>query len=78
MKFIYEIFPIILFFLTFKFYDIYAATYVGIFSTMLQVAITRLGFKKWDRVQLFTMATFIILGIIQALYLYNNHSDRTG
>ncbi|STX28534.1 intracellular septation protein [Legionella beliardensis] len=68
MKFLYEIFPIVLFFLAFKFYDIYLATYVGIIATAIQVIMTRLIQKKWDKVQLFTLLTFVVFGGL-TLYL---------
>lgn len=68
MKFLYELAPIILFFLAFKFYDIYVATYVGIIATFLQVILTRLIMKKWDKIQIFTCMTFVIFGGL-TLYL---------
>lgn len=62
MQLFYEIFPVFLFFIAFKFYDIYVATVVGIVTTLLQVIINRLWFKKWDRKQLITLAVFTVFG----------------
>jgi len=62
MQFIYEFIPVFLFFITFKLYGIYVATTVGIVSTALQVAITRLWFKKWDKKELVTLAVFTVFG----------------
>ncbi len=46
MQLIYEILPVFLFFLAFKFYGIYTATVVGIAATLLQVIATRLWIKN--------------------------------
>ena len=62
MHLFYEIFPIVLFFITFKLYGIYVATAVGIIATLLQVLISRLWSKKWDRKQLVTLAVFLVFG----------------
>lgn len=70
MQFIYEIFPLFLFFIAFKFYDIYAATIVGVFATLIQVLVTRAWFKKWDRKQLVTLLVFAFFGGM-TLYFHN-------
>lgn len=70
MQLFYEIFPVFLFFLAFKFYDIYAATVVGIAATVLQVIATRAVTGKWDRKQVITMAIFILFGGM-TLYFHN-------
>lgn len=62
MQFLYEFFPVLLFFIAFKFYDIYVATLVGIVTTLAQVIITRLWIKKWDRKQVITLAVFTVFG----------------
>lgn len=62
MQLLYEVLPVFLFFLAFKFYDIYVATVVGIVSTMLQVLATRVVTGEWDRKQVITMAIFIVFG----------------
>jgi len=70
MQLFFEFFPVLLFFLTFKFYGIYAATVVGIITTFLQVMITRLWMKKWDNKQLITLAIFVVFGGM-TLYFHN-------
>lgn len=62
MHLFYEIIPVFLFFLAFKFYGIYVATVVGIVSTFLQVIISRIWMRKWDRKQLITLFVFLIFG----------------
>ena len=62
MQLFYEFFPVLLFFLAFKFYGIYVATVVGIVTTFLQVVVTRCWIRKWDRKQLITLAVFLVFG----------------
>ncbi|VVC75893.1 Intracellular septation protein [Aquicella siphonis] len=62
MQLFYEIFPVFLFFLAFKFYGIYVATVVGIVTTFLQVFISRVWMKAWDKKQLITLAVFVVFG----------------
>ena len=62
MQLFYEIFPVFLFFLAFKFYDIYVATIVGIVATTLQVIASRAWTGKWDRKQIVTLAVFLFFG----------------
>src|SRR3990167_3275629 len=70
MQLIYEILPVFLFFMAFKFYDIYVATVVGIAATLLQVLLTRLFSKKWDRKQLISCGVFLFFGGM-TLYFHN-------
>lgn len=70
MQFLYEFFPVLLFFIAFKIYGIYVATTVGIVTTFLQVFITRFWLKRWDKKQLITLAVFTIFGGM-TLYFHN-------
>lgn len=70
MQFFYEIFPVFLFFLAFKFYGIYVATVVGIATTFLQVIISRICLGKWDNKQLITLVIFLLFGGM-TLYFHN-------
>lgn len=70
MQLFYEILPVFLFFLAFKFYDIYVATIVGIIATIIQVIATRAMTGNWDRKQVITMAVFILFGGM-TLYFHN-------
>lgn len=70
MHLFYEILPVFLFFLAFKFYGIYTATIVGIIATTIQVLATRLVTKQWDRKQLITMSVFLVFGGM-TLYFHN-------
>lgn len=69
-NFLTDLLPILLFFITFKYYGIYTATWVGIIATALQTAANRLLRKQWDKIQLITLVIFIIFGGM-TLYLHN-------
>jgi len=62
MQLFYEVGPVLLFFLAFKWYGIYVATTVGIVTTFAQVLLTRLFAKKWDRKQIITLIVFLFFG----------------
>ncbi len=70
MPFLYELFPVLLFFLAFKFYSIYVATVVGMVCSALQVIVTKLWQKKWDYQQLITLLVFVCFGSL-TLYFHN-------
>lgn len=70
MQLLYEILPVFLFFITFKFYNIYLATIVGIAATFLQVLLTRVFAGRWDKKQVVTLAVFVFFGGL-TLYFHN-------
>lgn len=70
MQFLLEFLPVLLFFLAFKFYNIYVATVVGIVATSLQVVISRCLRGVWDNKQLVTLGVFVFFGSL-TLYFHN-------
>ena len=68
--FLFDLLPVLLFFIVFKYQGIYAATWVGIISTILQASIYRLKNKKWDKMQLVTLFVFLLFGGM-TLYFHN-------
>jgi intracellular septation protein len=70
MQLFYEILPVFLFFIAFKFYGIYVATTVGIVATFIQVIATRVWQGSWDRKQLITLCVFLFFGGM-TLYFHN-------
>ena len=62
MKQLLEFIPIILFFITYKFYDIYAATAVVIVATLVQVTITWFKYKKVETMQWITLGLILVMG----------------
>ncbi len=70
MKLLFDFFPILLFFVAYKFFDIYVATGVAIVATVVQVAYTWLKTRKVATMQLVTLAIICIFGGL-TLYLHD-------
>lgn len=70
MNLFYDLIPLLLFFISFKYYGIYVATTVGIVVTALQVLITFLWKKNIDKKQLITLIVFVFFGGM-TLYFHN-------
>lgn len=62
MKFFYDLLPLIIFLVTYKFYDLFVATAVLIGTVMLQVGVTLLRGKRPDMMQLVTLGMVVVLG----------------
>jgi intracellular septation protein len=62
MKFLYDLFPLLLFFAAYKFYDIYAATAVAIVASAAQVTLYRLRHRRFETMQLVTLAVIALFG----------------
>lgn len=62
MKQLFEFFPIILFFIAFKLYDIYIATAVVIVATILQVAFMWFKYRKVETMQWVTLGLILVMG----------------
>ncbi len=62
MKFLADFFPIILFFIVFKFAGIYAATVAAIIASVVQVMGNYFFYKKVDAMQWITLFIIVFLG----------------
>ncbi len=62
MSQLFEFFPIILFFIAFKLYDIYIATGVVIVATLLQVGYSWFKHRKVETMQWITLGLIIVMG----------------
>jgi len=62
MKQLFEFFPILLFFIAFKLYDIYVATAVVIVATIIQVAYAWFKHRKVETMQWITLALILVMG----------------
>lgn len=62
MKFLYDLFPLLLFFAAFKLYDIYAATAVAIAASLIQVGLFWFRHRRFETMHLITLAVIIIFG----------------
>ncbi len=70
MKQLFEFFPILLFFIAFKLYDIYVATAVVIAATIIQVAYAWFKHRKVETMQWITLGLILVMGGA-TLYLQN-------
>lgn len=62
MKILFDFFPILLFFIAFKVFDIYVATAVAIAATALQVAVAWLRKRKVEPMHLITLVLIVVFG----------------
>jgi intracellular septation protein len=62
MKFLFDLFPILLFFLAYKLYDIYVATAVAIAAAFLQTGLYWLKHRKFETMHLVTLAILVVFG----------------
>jgi intracellular septation protein len=62
MKFLFDIFPVVLFFIAFKVYDIYVATAVAMVATVLQIGWTWLAHRKVDNLLWVSLAVIVVFG----------------
>jgi intracellular septation protein len=62
MKFLFEIFPVILFFAAFKLYGIYVATAVAIAATFVQIGWVWFRHRKVEKMQWISLALIVVFG----------------
>jgi intracellular septation protein len=62
MKQLFEFIPLLLFFVAYKYYDIYVATGVIIVATTIQVSYTWLRYRKVETMQWITLGLIIVMG----------------
>jgi len=62
MKLLYDFFPIIIFFVVFKLFGIYAATTSAIIVSLIQVVFYWLKHRKFEKMQVVTLLLIIIFG----------------
>ncbi len=62
MKFLFDLFPVILFFAAFKLFDIYVATAVAIAATFLQIGWLKLKGRKVETMMWVSLAIIVVFG----------------
>jgi intracellular septation protein len=62
MKLLFDFFPIMLFFIGYKFWGIYVATAIAMGASLLQVIYHRLRHQRYETMHLFNLAIIFILG----------------
>jgi intracellular septation protein len=70
LNLIYDFLIVLIFFIAFKFYDIYVATCVGIVGTAIQVVVHRIWKGQFDKKQLMVFGIFVLFGGM-TLYFHN-------
>ena len=62
MKALLDFLPIVLFFISYKWYGIYTAVYVMIIASVVQVLATRLLHKKFEKMQVIGLIAMVLFG----------------
>ena len=68
MKFLFDFFPILLFFIFYKLYGIYAATAVAIAAALAQNIFYYFRHKKFETMHLITLAVIVVLGSLTLIF----------
>ena len=62
MKFLFDYFPLLLFFGAFKLYDIYVATGVAMVASFIQVGFFWIKHRRFENLHLITLAAIMVFG----------------
>src|SRR6266516_3611267 len=62
MKFLYDLFPLLVFFAVYKFYDIYVATAAAIVASCVQVGLYWLRHRRFETMQVVTLGVIAVFG----------------
>lgn len=62
MKFLFDFFPIVLFFIGYKLFGIYTATAIAIGASLLQVILYRIIHQRFEKMHLYSLAIISVLG----------------
>jgi intracellular septation protein len=62
MKFLFDLFPIILFFGAYKLYDIYVATAVAIGAAFVQTGLFWVRHRRFEKMHLITLGILVVFG----------------
>jgi len=62
MKFLFDFFPIVLFFVAYKFLGIYYATAIAMLGSLAQVLFYRIKHQRYEKLHLASLALILILG----------------
>jgi intracellular septation protein len=62
MKLLFDFFPIVLFFICYKYFDIYVATAVAMLASLAQVIFHRLKHQCYEKMHLISLVLIMVLG----------------
>ncbi len=68
MKFLFDVFPLVLFFGAYKLYGIYVATATAIIASIAQVSIFWLRNRRFETMHLITLGVIILFGGLTLLF----------
>lgn len=71
MKFLFDFFPLLLFFAAYKFYDIYVATAAAIVASFIQVGVFWLRHRRFEKMHLIALGAIVVFGGL-TLALHDN------
>lgn len=62
MKLLFDFFPILLFFVCYKFFGIYSATAVAMAGSLFQVILHRIRHQRYEKLHLISLGLILVLG----------------
>lgn len=62
MKFLFDFFPVLLFFTGYKLWGIYIATAIAMVASLIQVFLYRIIYQRYEKLHLFSLAIIFVLG----------------
>lgn len=62
MKLLFDFFPILLFFICYKFFGIYTATAVAMGASVFQVVFHRLKYQSYEKLHIISLVLILVLG----------------
>jgi len=62
MKLLFDLFPVVLFFLAYKYYDIFVATAVAIAATFVQIGLLWIRHRQIEKMMWINLAVIIVFG----------------
>ena len=62
MKLLFDFFPILLFFVCYKFYGIYCATALAMIASVIQVVLFRIRNQHYEKLHLISLGLILVLG----------------
>lgn len=68
MQTLFDFFPILLFFICYKFFGIYVATGTAMLVSLIQVLVFRVRFQKFETLQLISMGMILVLGGLTLIF----------
>lgn len=70
MKLLFDLFPILLFFIGYKFFGLYTATSIAMAASLIQVLFYRLKHQRYEKMHLISLGLILVLG--SATLIFHN------